>query len=579
MQPRRRSCFAAPLRAGVVAAALLLAGQAHAEPASRPATAAATGATTDPDSFLMNPAFDGDPRTPPRFRAARPGEDRLRRLPSFSYRPAFGAGATGFDSTNARKRKSAQPAKPGGPADLSPRPKDATASPDATRRADASPKADAAPGADPPPSPKRLQPASAPLSPRTLIRSRAGAPPAAPDGDIATIATIPPFRRPPPEEKPFDPLGIQVGAFNIRPAVDYTRGFDNNPERNATPPKASSWFNLYATEVLANSNWERHELAASLRGSYITYDTLHSLDRPDLAARVNGRIDVTGNTRVDLEGRYLLFTDRPGSPNIQAGLARLPFAMTEGGTAGIAQRFNRLDVTLKESFDRTTYNDSLFTDGTTASNDGRNFNRYFTQLRTGYEVTPGIKPFVEAGAERRAYDLLVDAGGNNRSSDGLSGKAGTTFEMSRKLVGEVAFGYLARNYRDPMLENIRGWTTDGSLVWLASALTTFRLGASTGVAETTLPNVSGAFMRDITAEVNHAFRRWLIATLKFTRGVDDYVGSPRVDHRYIVSTALAYYLSRELQLKGEYRQDWRRSNIPGNDYVAHIWLVGLRLQR
>src|SRR5262249_44970609 len=433
--------------------------------------------------------------------------------------------------------------------------------------------------AAPPPSPKRLQPAAAPLPPPPRPRRRAGAPPAAPDGDIATIATTPPFRRPPPEDKPFDPLGVQVGAFNIRPVVDYTRGFDNNPERNTTPPKASSWFNLYATEVLANSNWERHEFAASLRGSYITYDTLHSFDRPDLAARFRGRIALPRYTRVDLEGRYLLFTDRPGSPNIQAGLARLPLAMTEGGTAGIGQRYNRLEVTLKESFDRTTYNDSLFTDGTTASNDGRNFNRYFTQLRTSYEVMPGVKPFVEGGAERRAYDLLLDAGGNNRSSDGLSGKAGTTFEWSRKLTGEIAAGYLARNYRDPALENIRGWTVDGSLVWLASALTTFRLSAATGVAETTLPNVSGAFTRDITVEINHAFRRWLIATVKFTSGDDDYVGSPRVDHRYVVSTALAYSLSREMQLKGEYRQDWRRSNTPGNDYFAHIWLVGLRLQR
>jgi hypothetical protein len=38
-------------------------------------------------------------------------------------------------------------------------------------------------------------------------------------------------------------------------------------------------------------------------------------------------------------------------------------------------------------------------------------------------------------------------------------------------------------------------------------------------------------------------------------------------------------LSRELVLKGEFRQDWRFSNTPGNDYFANVWLVGLRLQR
>src|SRR5207247_4843340 len=134
-----------------------------------------------------------------------------------------------------------------------------------------------------------------------------------------TIATTPPYRRQPIEERPFDPLGIQVGAFNFKPALDYTRGYDNNAPRNSAPPAASSWFNIYSPELLMNSNWERHELTASLRGSYTTYDTIHSLDRPTVDSRVNARIDVKKLTRIDLEGRYLLFTDYPGSPNIQAG--------------------------------------------------------------------------------------------------------------------------------------------------------------------------------------------------------------------------------------------------------------------
>jgi hypothetical protein len=110
-------------------------------------------------------------------------------------------------------------------------------------------------------------------------------------------------------------------------------------------------------------------------------------------------------------------------------------------------------------------------------------------------------------------------------------------------------------------------------------LTTVKLTAATSVMESTVPGVSGAFTRDVTLQVDHAFRRWLVATLKFSRGIDDYVGSPREDLRYVASSAIAYNLNREVQLKGEYRQEWRYSNIPGNDYWAHIWLVGVRLQR
>ena len=56
-------------------------------------------------------------------------------------------------------------------------------------------------------------------------------------------------------------------------------------------------------------------------------------------------------------------------------------------------------------------------------------------------------------------------------------------------------------------------------------------------------------------------------------------GALRKDNRFMASAALTYLLTRELGLKGEMRQEWQRSNIPGANYVASIWLLGLRLQR
>jgi hypothetical protein len=34
-----------------------------------------------------------------------------------------------------------------------------------------------------------------------------------------------------------------------------------------------------------------------------------------------------------------------------------------------------------------------------------------------------------------------------------------------------------------------------------------------------------------------------------------------------------------VQIKGEFRQDWLRSNVAGVDYSASTFRVGLRLQR
>jgi hypothetical protein len=565
----------------------MLAGQtARAQSANGAMITAANGTADDGGangtSLLMRPVLDGNPQNPPRFRSPRQGMDnaptRFGQLPNFDYQPALGAGTTGFDSTSARKRpaKSSQGRSSQGRSSLAARPGGNSGS---QPQDGATPGADGAPTDPAAPTPKQLQPAAGVLPGRLRIQNRPGAPPTGVDGEPATIATTVPSRRPLPEEKPFDPLGIQVGAFNFRPAMDYVRAWDSNAPRNSTGPNASSWVNLYASELLINSNWDRHELTASLRGAYATYDTMHTLDRPTAEVKVNGRIDVTRETRIELEGRYLLFTDYLGSPNIQVGLSHLPIGMDYGATVGFGQRFNRFDVTLKGLVDRTVYNDSEFIDGSTSSNAGRNFNRYGTQLRTSYEVTPGVKPFVEIGADLRQYDLEVDAGGNDRTSTGRYGKVGTAFELRPTLTGEASFGYLSRSYQDPTLEEVHGWTTDAAIVWLASALTTVKLISSTTTVESTLVGVSGQFTRETTIQIDHAFRRWLIATFKLSRGFDDYVGSTREDIRYIAYSALAYTLSRELVLKGEFRQEWRHSNSPGNDYFANVWLVGLRMQR
>src|SRR6266850_2018356 len=126
------------------------------------------------------------------------------------------------------------------------------------------------------------------------------------------------------------PIGVQIGAFTLRPALEMTGASDTNPARtaSASPPIIPSWYAVMAPELLINSNWARHELTANLRGSFTSYEETKNLNRPDADLKVNGRIDVTTTTRIDLEARYLVATDNPGSPNIQANLLRLPIYTT-----------------------------------------------------------------------------------------------------------------------------------------------------------------------------------------------------------------------------------------------------------
>jgi hypothetical protein len=540
------------LRAGVLLAACVALG-------GGPARAQTTVPNPDPLAPKLT-----DPRRPNNFQNSLPPLAQAGQPTTFTPftvpPPASGAGNTGFDSTNARKK-------------TPPKPKTNATSDNA-----ATPQA-----AAPPPSPYQTPPPG---------QADAGA---ANEGNTA-MAAVPPGTPPvepieeikPPLKKrkahtepddPYAPLGIRTGAFDLFPSVDLSGGYSTNPGNSSTPKGAA----LYTAEpeLKMQSNWSRHELKADLRGSYTGYspDQTPTLSRPYFDGKVDGRIDVTHDTRIDLNTKLLISTDAPNSPNLQAGLAKLPVFATFGGGAGIGQRFSRFDVSLKGAVERTVYQNSQLTDGTTASNEDRNFNQYGGRLRGGYELFPGATPFVEVDADTRVHDLNADFFGYQRNSNGVTGKAGSTFEITKLLTGEIALGYTKRVYQDPRLSDITGLVGDASLIWTATALTTVKLNGASTVGESDVPGVSGALYRDVSLQVDHAFRRWLIGSVKVGFGLDDYVGMSREDNRYSVGVALTYKLDRSWQVKGEVRQDWLRSNQSGNDYNATTFLLGLRWQK
>ena len=529
---------AAPRAARLLAAACVLLGCAPA--------LAQTTTYTDP----LAPKLQTDPRNPPRFQKSNraPFSQAPASAVFTPTPPASGAGRTGFDSTNTRRN---------------------------TRRPATSRSPSAAQSAAPTPLP--LSPYQRPATTGNGAFAQApGTPP----------VEIGPIRKPPPKRKahtelddPYAPLGIRAGAFDLFPAVELIGGYNTNPGRGPDGKGATVY--TVSPELRVQSNWSRHELKADLRGSYTGYspDETPTLSRPYFNGKVDGRIDVLRTTRIDLGGRALVSTDNPSSPNLQAGLSKLPIYTTFGGTAGLGQRFNRFDISVKGDVERTAYQNSSLTDGTTASNEDRNYNQYGVTLRGGYEMSPGLMPFVEIGADRRVHDLETDLSGYRRNSKGITGKVGVTHALSSFLTGEAAIGYTQRTYDDSRLDKVSGLIGNASLVWTATALTTVKFTTASSVGESTVPGVSGTIYRDVGLQVDHSFRRWLIGTVKLGYGMDDYVGLDRNDNRFTAGVGLTYKFDRNFQIKGEFRQDWLRSNVGGVDYTASIFLLGLRWQQ
>jgi hypothetical protein len=61
-------------------------------------------------------------------------------------------------------------------------------------------------------------------------------------------------------------------------------------------------------------------------------------------------------------------------------------------------------------------------------------------VRGSYELTPGVKPFVEIRANIRVHDLNTDSSGYQRYYKGIAGLVGTSFNLRGTFTGDIAIG-------------------------------------------------------------------------------------------------------------------------------------------
>ena len=374
-----------------------------------------------PDSPLRRTAAEtNDPLNDRRLRDAdkeKPAPSRIGQIPRYGLPAASGASGSGYDSLNRKLKKPKYY-----PAQVKPKP---------------------SPG---PGTPAPIL-SNAPLR-LSIPPSQTANKPPIPPAMAGTVIGQPARKRLKVDDDPFGAVGDYAGSFLIKSAVELRGGYSTNPGRTVVP-KGSPLY-VVAPEFLAVSDWERHALVADLRGSFTGYTNTFppvdgvvssaptNLNRPDFTGHVDGRLDVTHDFRLLAQTRLLVATDNPGSPNVQAGLAKYPVYATFGGTFGVDQNFNRLQLSAGATIDRTVYQNSLLTDGTVTSNDDRNYNQFGGLGRVSYDLMPGLKPFGEIVGNSRSHDLLVDRNGYQRNSNGGSVRAGTSFEFSRLLIGEVA---------------------------------------------------------------------------------------------------------------------------------------------
>ncbi|KQO72609.1 hypothetical protein ASF22_12825 [Methylobacterium sp. Leaf87] len=385
------------------------------------------------------------------------------------------------------------------------------------------------------------------------------------------------LRQPLAVDPAYAPLGIKLGTFTFLPGFEQSFGYDTNPDQTTRQAVRPSVALRTEADLAFRSDWSSSQLTGELRGSYLEFPDNDAASRPNGLGVTRLRIDANRDTRIDVEGRFLIETQRTGTPDLNIGAATRPLVMSYGTTVGVTEVFNRVQVSLRGLLDRSQFEDARLTDGTIITQSDRNLNQYGLQLRAGYEISPSLTPFVDVLADTRVYDLRVDSTGTRRDSDGLTLSAGSSIALTRFLAGEVSAGLQHRTYNDPNLRDLTAPVLNASLLWTVSPLTAVRLNATAGIVETSVAGSSGVRTQAVTLEVQHDLLRNLSLIGGLTFVASDYDRVNISDRGFSGTARIDYRFNRWLTMRGTYVYQQVDSSIATSSFHSNTWLLGLRV--
>ena len=390
-----------------------------------------------------------------------------------------------------------------------------------------------------------------------------------------------PLPPPPPrrqaEADPFAPTGMPAGSFRLFPALEVTSVFSDNVRTDPNGKLKDAGLRL-APSLRLESDWARHSLNFNLNGDSVFYAKASDINSNTLTANSQFRLDIRRDADLLNTFTYRLSETSSASSEVPGTAIgnRKDHRLTY--SSALTGRFNRLTTTLTGGIDWLFFDNVKLSGGGTENNDDREYIEPSVRLRAGYNISPAITPFVEAGYTPRIHKKTLDRNGIRRDSTGLTASAGFGFNLSPLWDGEVALTYDYRNFDDNSLKSVSSLGVNATVNWRPTQLTRVTFLSSTAIDESAAIGISATRNYNLNLDISHRFRENLTGTLGFGFNYQDFVGSNNDDMLFSMSAGVAYAIRRELEWIANYQLSRFKSGTAGSSYTENRISTGVRFR-
>lgn len=398
--------------------------------------------------------------------------------------------------------------------------------------------------------------------------------PDVPGYDVAPGVTVASRERP-----LYDPLGVRVGGFVIRPVLEETVGYSSN----VTGTRDARGSPIIRTDaaVRAQSDWSRHSLGASFTLGDVRTPARSSLSFTDWTISAGGTYDI-GRDTVSLAATHQNLNQTPRDLDT-AQLDRTIAYRVDNVRLGYRAVFNRLS--LQPGLDVTRYD---FDDGTAGGQP------YPQGYRNRVVVSPAVTAAYQVAPRRDLVFVLRDAsafytdrppGTPRRDFDDVSALAGVAFDAGA-IRYRLLVGYQVRVFASAQYKTIQAPVVEAAAVWTPTGLTTVTGSVARRIQDSADETTAAFTGTGVQLAVDHEYLRNVL--LRATAGVTlaEYGRGQGDQTLYAAGASATWLLDRNLRLGAGYNFFNRRSSGRGSlglgqgfgsSYTEHRALLQFRL--
>jgi len=389
------------------------------------------------------------------------------------------------------------------------------------------------------------------------------------DRNIAVTERIPPE---------YEPRGLRWGVFDVAPSVDID--VDSNDNIYYAPVnEVSDTYSAITPRVRITSDWGRHQLAASLRSTFLNYSDNDNLNTTSWEAALSGRLDIHGRSNlfagVNYSDAFEALYD-PSAQTVATNLAKPIEYKATVANAGFVAEGNRLRFVGQVTLTDLNYEDAITLGGVVIPQNDRDLTQVVYSGRADYAFSPDTSVYAIWVGNTRDYDDHAI----NRDSDGYDVAVGASFDLTNLIRGEAQIGYQEQNYDNPAFKKVDGVSFAANAQYFPTQLLTVWAGTARTIQET--PQFGASSYTSTASQIgaDYELLRTLVLSASYGYTTDEYNGVNRTDDRTNLWLGAKYLVNRHIFIRGGYSHSENKSKgngaIPG--YKDNALRVSLGLQ-